>query len=341
MAVAAAVLAVAAIALSACGSNRTVPGDTVTVTRTAGGNPAANGNPSASASSGSTAPSATKPKPKPKPKTVVHVSSLLSDGMTYGVGMPIVLYFRPMPTSSEAFTNAVKVTVNGAAAPGKWYWEQPLASEKSDHVVEAHYRMQNPWPAHSLVHVKIPIQGLSAGPGKVFSGALNSLTFHIGAAHISTVNAISKNMTITSDGKTVKTIKVSLGAAATPTYNGTKVVMQKGEDLPGTNHLRPDGAVRMVGPGYDEIVDWSVRVTQSGEYVHAAPWNTHLGQLNTSNGCTNLSVANGKWFYQFSRVGDIVRYEGTDGTAMPSWDGLGDWNLPWAEWSSGGLLRNH
>ena len=85
-------------------------------------------------------------------------------------------------------------------------------------------------------------------------------------------------MTVTSDGKVVKTIQVSLGAAKTPTYSGTKVVMQKGEDVPGTDTRKPDGIVHMVGPGYSEDVKWSTRVTSSGEYIHGAPWNTHIGQ---------------------------------------------------------------
>lgn len=336
-----ALLAVAALALSACGSNRTVPGDTVTVTKTAGAiaNPgSATPTPSHSASA-----SPSKPKPKPKPKTVVHVSSLLSDGETYGVGMPIVLFFSPVPSSAAAFDKAVKVTVNGTAAPGAWYWEQPLASEKASHTIEAHFRMQNYWPAHSHIHVSFPIKGLSAGKNKVFSGALSSLDFHIGDAHISYVVNHGEHaaMTVTSDGHVVKTMQASLGAAETPTYNGTKVVMQKGEDIPGTDTLRPEGAVRMIGPGYDEIVNWSVRLTQSGEYAHAAPWNTHLGELNTSNGCTNLSVADGEWFYNFSLVGDVVKYSGTDGTTMPVWDGFGDWNLSWPEWDQGGQLINH
>jgi hypothetical protein len=37
----------------------------------------------------------------------------------------------------------------------------------------------------------------------------------------------------------------------------------------------------------------------------------------------------------------MVRYVGTDGPLMPSWDGLGDWNVPWGTWAQGGLLLNH
>ncbi|HEU5006305.1 MAG TPA: L,D-transpeptidase [Jatrophihabitantaceae bacterium] len=295
---------------------------------------------------GSSAPASGQPSTAPNlPQKTVRVTSLESDGSTYGVGMPIVLYFSPAPTDSTAFTKAVQVTVNGAPAGGAWFWEQPTADEKKTNTIEAHYRPKTYWPGHAQIHVGIPIGGLSAGNTKhnslVYSGKLTSLDFNIGAAHVSTVNAATHSMAVTSDGKPVKTIKVSLGEAQTPTYSGVKVVMQKGEDAPGTDKLRPDGAVRMVGPGYDEIVDWSVRITESGEYVHAAPWNSEIGLQSTSNGCTNLFTADAEWFYKFSNIGDVVQYPRTDGTLMPSWDGYGDWNLPWGVWSRGGLLLNH
>jgi lipoprotein-anchoring transpeptidase ErfK/SrfK len=233
------------------------------------------------------------------------------------------------------------VTVNGHQADGAWFWEQPTADEVHSGTIEAHYRMQNYWPGHSHIHVDIPIGGLSAGKNLVYENRLTSLDFHIGARHISTIYAGAHRMRVTSDGKLVKTLKVSLGAAKTPTYNGTKVVMQKGEDTPGTDKLRPAGAVRMRGPGYDEIVDWSVRITGSGEYIHAAPWNSKIGRQSTSNGCTNLFTDAAKWYYHFARIGDVAIYPDADGPRMPSWDGFGDWNVPWPQWQQGGLLLNH
>ena len=323
-------LAVAAAALAACSTSTSgAPVRTVTATPTSSGSGSASSSPSSATSSYS------------GPVSTVHVSSLESDGQTYGVGMPIVLLFSPAPTDSSAFTKAVTVTVNGQPAGGAWFWEQPTADEKKSNSIEAHYRPQHYWQADSSVHVDIPIGGLSAGRGLVFSDKLTSLDIKIGDAHVATVNATTLAMTVTANGNVVKTIPVSLGAAATPTYNGVKVVMQKGEDTPGTNTLRPSGAVRMVGPGYDEIVSWSVRVTRSGEYVHAAPWNSRIGQASTSNGCTNLSTADAQWYYNFAQIGDVVQYSGTTGTKMPSWDGFGDWNVPWGQWAQGGLLLNH
>lgn len=325
-----------ALLLGACTSSSAGPARTQTVTVS----------PSGSApTSDSTAPGTSTPPSSAStssgPTKTVHVTALESDGATYGVGMPIVLYFTPAPTDSSAFTKAVKVTVNGQPANGAWYWEQPTADEVQSHTYEAHYRLPSYWPAHSRVHVDIPIGGLSAGAGLVYSDKLTSLDFSIGAKHVSVINAAAKQMRVMSDDKLVKTIPVSLGAARTPTYHGTKVVMQKGEDLPGTDKLRPDGAVRMRGPGYDEIVNWSVRITRSGEYIHAAPWNSQIGRQSTSNGCTNLFTSDAEWYYHWAQIGDVAIYPSTDGPLMPSWDGFGDWNVSWPLWARGGLLLNH
>ena len=288
---------------------------------------------------GSSAPASLPSRARARPHTVVQVTADLDDGETVGVGEPIVLNFAPAPTDSAAFTKAVTVTVNGKPATGAWYWEKPYA----DQPVQAHYREAGYWPPDATINVGLPIGGLSAGAGRVYAGKLTSIVFHTGDAHVSMVNGTDLKMTVTSNGRVVNTVPVSLGAAATPTSNGVKVVMQKGEDAPGTDALRPNGTVMMNGPGYsDDPVPWSVRVTASGEYVHAAGWNTHIGVRSTSNGCTNLKPADGQWFYRFSRLGDIVQYvDISDGKPMNPLDGLGDWNIPWEQWSLGGRLLNH
>jgi lipoprotein-anchoring transpeptidase ErfK/SrfK len=193
--------------------------------------------------------------------------------------------------------------------------------------MEVHYRPEAYWPANAKIHVDLPVNGLSAGAGLSFANSL-TLDFAIGSAHYSRVDADTLQMQVYDNGALVKTIPVSLGKGATPTYGGVKIVMQK------------DNPVRMVGDGYDELVAWSVRLTNSGEYVHAAPWNSRIGQASTSNGCTNLTIEDAQWFYEFSRYGDVVEYPNAPGETMPSWDGYGDWNLPWSTWQAGGALTS-
>ena len=37
-------------------------------------------------------------------------------------------------------------------------------------------------------------------------------------------------------------------------------------------------------------------------------------------------------------MGIPVLATNTGGPTMPSWDGYGDWNLPWSTWQTGGVL---
>jgi lipoprotein-anchoring transpeptidase ErfK/SrfK len=315
----------AALLIAGCASSTAGHGTPGGPGGSSGSSAAAGGHPSSSAPS-------TRPVATGKP---VHASLLQADGGIYGIGEPIVARFTASPTDSTQFTKAVKITVNGAPATGAWYWEKVFA----DKPIEAHYRLPSYWPANSKIHVDMPLTGLSAGRGLVFADSL-TLDASIGDAHVSTVTSNPLQMTVTDNGKVVKQIPVSLGAAATPTYSGTKIVMQRGEDVPGTDKPKPDGIVHMVGPGYSEDVKWSVRMTMDGEYIHAAPWNSHIGQVSTSNGCTNLSVTDAQWFYGHSLLGDVVIYQ-VPNTTMPVWDGLGDWNLSWSQWQGGGELLNH
>jgi lipoprotein-anchoring transpeptidase ErfK/SrfK len=293
----------------------------------AGGSTGASSSPTSGTSS---APTPTKP---------VHVSLLEGDGGVYGVGMPIIAYFDRKVTDATAFDKAVTVTVNGAPADGAWYWQTSGITGK---VLEAHYRLREYWPAHAQIAVDLPVKGLSAGKGLAYDDSL-TLSISTGTANVSSVDCGTEQMTVTSDGKTVRTMPVSCGKAKTPTYTGVKVVMQKGESLPGTSKLRPQGTVNMVSNNpadpYNLMVPWSVRLTNSGEYAHAASWNGgNIGSRSTSNGCTNLNVSDAKWFYMFSKIGDVLTYANTGGKKMPSWDGYGDWNLPWGAWQTGGAV---
>lgn len=330
---------VAALTLAACSSTKTGTPSSLGTTGSSSSSPAStssSGSPSASASS----------TPIGKP---VHIKLLEDDTYgppTYGVGMPIVVYFSAKITEARDFAKATTVTVNGQPNDGHWYFE--ASNIISGYPLEAHYRpapaagTTNPyWPGHADIHMTMNTNGVSAGPGLTFNDNL-SLHMQTGAAHISSVNCTTERMIVTSDGKQVQNYPVSCGAAKTPTYTGVKVVMQKGEDAKGTNTLRPDGAVEMIGTGsdrYDLIVPWSVRITADGEYVHAASWNGgNIGVRSTSNGCTNLNTAAAEWFYKFALIGDVVTYAATGGTQMPAWDGFGDWNVPSAQWNTGGLV---
>ncbi len=282
------------------------------------------------ASGASTAPSTPAPSPTtptgPPPKPV-HVSLLEGDGGVYGVGMPIIAWFDRAPTDASAFDKAVTVTVNGRPASGAWYWQK---SGHAGSAVEAHYRMQQYWPAHARIRMDAPVKGLSAGKGLAYDNSL-TLSMSTGAANIATVDGRTERMIVTSDGKKVFDFPTSLGSADTPTYSGTKVVMEKNR----VERMKSEPGQ----PYYSLDVPWSVRLTNSGEFVHAASWNGgNIGVRSTSHGCTNLTVEDAKRYFQFARLGDVFTYTNTGGPPMPSWDGYGDWNVSWPAWRAGGIL---
>ena len=278
--------------------------------------------PSGSAAAPSAAPPASPSTPAGKP---VHVRLFQGDGSTWGVGMPIIAYVSAKITDAKAFAASTTVTVNGEPAGGAWFFQR--SAIYSGYPLEAHYRTQKYWPAHAKIHMDLATKGQPAGPGLVFDNSL-TLDMSTGAANISRIDGKAERMVVTSDGKQVFSFPVSLGKASTPTFSGTKVVMEKAK------------VQRMTGPGYDLKVPWSVRVTNSGEFVHAASWNGgNIGQRSTSHGCTNLTVADAQRYFTFAHVGDVTVYTNTGGPTMPSWDGYGDWNLPWSTWQAGGVLK--
>jgi lipoprotein-anchoring transpeptidase ErfK/SrfK len=312
-----AVLASAALALSACSSGGGSSNAAKSVVKTSSS--------STTAGAASSTPTSSAPAAPTKP---VHIKLRFSDGSTFGVGIPVIALFSRKPTNGAALANATTVTVNGAPAKGAWFFESS-AAEKG-YPVEAHFRLAHYWPAHATIHVAIPVKGLSAGPGLAYDDSLTS-DFATGAAHIITVDDSTHQMTVTSDGHTYGTFPVSLGASNTPTARGTKVIMEKGT------------SICMSGPGYNECgVKWTQRLTYGGEYLHSAPWNlAHIGSFDSSNGCTNLRPTDAQRLYGFLGIGDVVIYPNASGPKMQLGQGYGDWNVPWPQWLTGGIVPMH
>lgn len=59
--------------------------------------------------------------------------------------------------------------------------------------------------------------------------------------------------------------------------------------------------------GYRLSVDYAVRITSRGLYVHSAPWALPaLGLENVSHGCISLSREDAEWYYNAVDIGDPV-----------------------------------
>ena len=277
----------------------------------------------------STASTAFAAAPTVAPAVAVHVAAY-PDGSTVGVGMPIIATFNKKITDGRPFVRHTTVTVNGAPVHGAWYFEP--SDPGSGHVMEAHYRLASYWPAHAKIHVSFNLAGVSAGDGLAFDGKLTSLDFATGPRNVAIVNDRTHLLTLTSDGQKLFSYPVSLGANNTPTSHGIKVIMEKG------------ASICMSGPGYHECgVKYTQRLTYGGEYLHAAPWNSYnIGHgIDSSNGCTNLTLQDAATLYKVLRIGDVVEYPNASGPAMTMGAGYGDWNVSWAQWQTGGAVPTH
>ncbi|MEG8275933.1 L,D-transpeptidase [Streptomyces sp. AHA2] len=245
---------------------------------------------------------------------------------TYGVGQPVTAELsQPVkdPAQRAVVERALKVT-SIPATEGAWHW----VDDK-----KLHYRPREYWPAHATVQVRSNLEGIKVGD-RMWGGKSEPLTLTTGDKLVAVTDAAAHRMTVYRNDEVIREIPVTTGMPGYDTRNGVKVVLAK------------EGTVRMTSASigaadfYDLIVHHSVRVTNSGEYVHAAPWSVgSQGFANVSHGCTGMSTENAAWFYDTVREGDIVEVVNSGGDTMaPFGNGYGDWNLDWAKWRTGSAL---
>ncbi|MET9389088.1 Ig-like domain-containing protein [Streptomyces sp. NPDC006624] len=245
---------------------------------------------------------------------------------TYGVGQPITAELS-QPVKDKAQRAVVERALKVSSIPatdGAWHW----VDDK-----KLHYRPKDYWPAQATVQVRSNLQGIKIGD-RMWGGKAKPLTISTADKVIAVTDAAAHRMTVYKNDEAVREIPVTTGMPGYDTRNGVKVVLAK------------EGTVRMTSASigasdfYDLIVHHSVRVTNSGEYVHAAPWSVgSQGSANVSHGCIGMSTENAAWFYENIREGDIVKVENSGGDTMPPFgNGFGDWNLDWAKWRTGSAL---
>jgi lipoprotein-anchoring transpeptidase ErfK/SrfK len=249
-----------------------------------------------------------------------------SGGATVGIGEPIVVKLSAPVTSVQGrreVERGLVVTSDQDFGEAAWYWKD---------ATELYFRPKDFWPGHAKITVSVNFTGVHAGPG--LWGAKNrTVEFSTGRAFVMTIDDKTHTMTVTSDGKVVRKVPVSMGRPGYATRSGVKTVM---------SHER---SVRMTSASYggadeyDEIVYYAQRLTWSGEYIHSAPWSVgSQGHANVSHGCVNVSPTNAIWLFNETQIGDPVVTTGTK-RQMEPWNGTGGvWNISWDEWLTGSAL---
>ncbi|MFF7978123.1 Ig-like domain-containing protein [Streptomyces sp. NPDC007901] len=259
------------------------------------------------------------------------------DGSTVGVGMPVSINFDKAITNKAAVQKAVTVTSSsGQEVACHWFSTQRMDCRPEDY-----------WKENSTVTLKLALDGVEGASG-VYGVQQKTVTFHIGRNQVSYVDAKTKQMKVTQDGKVVKTIPISAGSPENKTYQGIMVMSEKYKET------RMNGATvgftDSDGKGEYDIKDvpHAIRLTSSGTFLHGNYWGAKsiFGAVNTSHGCVGLSDTKGAndtstpayWMYTHSIVGDVVVVSNTgDKTVSPD-NGLNGWNMNWADWKAGSAV---
>jgi lipoprotein-anchoring transpeptidase ErfK/SrfK len=248
----------------------------------------------------------------------------LFDGKTYGVAMPVVAEFNPgIKKADRAAVQKRMFVKTDPPQPGTWSW--------TSSGTQAYYRAPEYWTSGTKLTVRLALDGLATGGGR-YGDQDRSATATIGRSFVMKVDNKSKKMTVLQDGKSIKSMPVSLGKPSTPSSSGTMVIMDKATSTV-FDTTDTDGA-----SGYKETIEFAQRLTWSGQFIHSAPWSVgSQGHRNVSHGCVNLSPSNARWLFGKTMIGDPITVTGT-GDKLVYGNGWTPWNVSWKEFVKGSAL---
>lgn len=226
-------------------------------------------------------------------------SVLPSRDAVVGIAHPVVVTFGGPVADRRAAERAIAVT-SAPAMTGKFEWVD-------SNVVQ--WVPDRFWPAHSTVALSV--------------GGMRT-DFKTGPAVVGVADISNHTFTVSIDGVGADTPPPALPAPHHRPHFGEPGVLPASMGRPeyatpvGTySVLAKDRSVTMdsssVGipvdnpDGYRLQVDYAVRITNRGLYVHSAPWAVPaMGAENVSHGCISLSPTDAEWYFNAVHVGDPV-----------------------------------
>ncbi|ORV09203.1 L,D-transpeptidase [Mycobacterium celatum] len=225
-------------------------------------------------------------------------SVLPTRGAIVGVAHPIVVTFTA-PVADRPAAERANAVKSAPAMTGHFEW-------LDNNVVQ--WVPDRYWPAHRTVALSV--------------GRL-ATEFKTGPTVVGVADIAEHTFTVTIDGVGAGpppprpaphhrphwgeegVLLASMGRPEYSTPVGTYTVLSKERSvimdsssvgIPVTN---PDG--------YRIPVDYAVRITRRGLFVHSAPWAVQsLGLENVSHGCISLSPADAEWYFNTVNIGDPV-----------------------------------
>jgi lipoprotein-anchoring transpeptidase ErfK/SrfK len=225
-------------------------------------------------------------------------SVLPTSGEVVGVAHPVVVTFGAPVIDKRAAERALDIK-SVPAMTGKFEW-------LDNNVVQ--WAPDRYWPAHSTVALSVGgrLTELVTGPEVVGVANISDHTFTVS---IDGIDAGPPSQLPSPHHRPhwgePGVFPASMGRPEYSTPVGTYTVLGKERDVEmdsstvGIPVDDPDG--------YLLDVEYAVRITSRGLFVHSAPWAVNsLGYENVSHGCISLSPEDAEWYFNTVNVGDPV-----------------------------------
>jgi lipoprotein-anchoring transpeptidase ErfK/SrfK len=225
-------------------------------------------------------------------------SVLPAPGQVVGIAHPVVVTFSGPVANRGAAERAIDVR-SAPPMTGQFEW---LDNDVVQWVPDRF------WPAHSTV--SLSVHGMATdfktGPAVVGVAKISEHTFTVSIDGVPDgppipLPAPHHRPHYGEDG----VMPATMGKAEFPTPVGTYAVMAKNRSV-----IMDSSSVGIPvdsPEGYRLTVDYAVRITSRGLYVHSAPWAVPaMGAENISHGCISLNPTDAEWYYNTVNIGDPV-----------------------------------
>jgi lipoprotein-anchoring transpeptidase ErfK/SrfK len=225
-------------------------------------------------------------------------SVLPARGEVVGVAHPVMVRFTAPVTDRHAAERAVEVK-STPAMTGKFEW-------LDNNVVQ--WVPDRYWPTHSTIALTVggASTEIKTGPAVVGVASISQHTFTVSidgveAGPPTSLPAPHHRPHFGEQG----VMPASMGRPEFPTPVGSYTVLSKERAV--TMDSSSVGIPVDDPDGYLLTVNYAVRITSRGLFVHSAPWAVpSLGLENVSHGCISLSPDVAEWYYNHVNVGDPV-----------------------------------
>ncbi|HEY9330361.1 MAG TPA: Ig-like domain-containing protein [Streptomyces sp.] len=249
---------------------------------------------------------------------------------TVGIAQPLSIVFDNTVKNRAAVERALKVSTSNDTE-GSWGWLRDYSGRD-----RVDWRPKEYWKSGTRITLDAELNGVDSGSSGGLFVRDYATTFTVGSSQVVKVDLDRHRLALKRDGRTVMDVPMSAGTPGgdRASWRGTAVLMAK----EGTINMNSETVG--LGDAYDKMVDFSMRLTWSGMYAHAAPWNAaYFGVANHSSGCVGMSDADAASLYRLARVGDPFEITGADakGTVAEG-NGYGAWNVSWSDWRTRSAL---